>query len=100
MSADQPSAEGDRLVQAVETADRVGAIVAEHVQSIVDAAQARADEIEGGALREAEEVRRQAHGSVARLLERVDAVEGQLGGLVSSLRREADQLAADLDRRG
>jgi len=27
-------------------------------------------------------------------------VEGQLGGLVSSLRREADQLAADLDRRG
>lgn len=100
MSANQPSPEGDRLIQAVEAADRAGAIVTDHVRSIVDATQARADEIEENARREAEEIRRHAHGSATRLLERVDAMEGQLGSLVSSLRREADQLAADLNQRG
>jgi cell division septum initiation protein DivIVA len=97
---DRQSRESDELAQAVEAADRAGAIVTDHVRSIIDAAQSRAAEIEQNAKQEAEDMRRQAHASAVRLLERVDAMEGQLGNLVSSLRREADQLAADLDRRG
>jgi cell division septum initiation protein DivIVA len=96
---DRQGRESDELAQAVEAADRAGAIVTDHVRSIIDAAQSRAAEIEQNARQEAEDMRRQAHASAVRLLERVDAMEGQLGNLVSSLRREADQLAADLDRR-
>jgi cell division septum initiation protein DivIVA len=96
---DRQGRENDELAQAVEAADRAGAIVTDHVRSIIDAAQSRAAEIEQNAKQEAEDMRRQAHASAVRLLERVDAMEGQLGNLVSSLRREADQLAADLDRR-
>jgi hypothetical protein len=92
--------EGDELAQAIEAADRAGAIVTDHVRSIIDAAQSRANEIEQNARQDAEETRRQAHASAVRLLERVDAMESQLGELVTGLRREADQLAADLDRRG
>lgn len=97
---DRPGRENDDLMQAVEAADRAGAIVTDHVRSIIDAAQSRAAEIEQGARKDAEEVRRQAHSGATRLLERIDAMEGQLGALVHNLRREADQLAADLDRRG
>jgi vacuolar-type H+-ATPase subunit E/Vma4 len=97
---DRQGRQSDELAQAVEAADRAGAIVTEHVRSIVDAAESRASEIEQNAHKEAEATRRQAHASATRLLERIDAMEGQLGDLVSSLRREADQLAADLDRRG
>jgi cell division septum initiation protein DivIVA len=96
---DRQGRENDELAQAVEAADRAGAIVTDHVRSIIDAAQSRAAEIEQNAKQEAEDMRRQAHASAVRLLERVDAMEGQLGNLVSSLRREADQLAADLERR-
>jgi cell division septum initiation protein DivIVA len=96
---DRQGRESDELAQAVEAADRAGAIVTDHVRSIIDAAQSRAAEIEQNAKQEAEDMRRQAHASAVRLLERVDAMEGQLGNLVSSLRREADQLAADLERR-
>jgi cell division septum initiation protein DivIVA len=91
--------DNDDLLRAVEAADRAGAIVTDHVRSIIDAAESRANEIEQNARKEAESTRRQAHASATRLLERIDAMEGQLGDLVTSLRREADQLAADLDRR-
>jgi len=57
-------------------------------------------EPEQSSRRDAEEVRQEAHAGAMRLLERIDAMEGQLGDLVASLRREADQLAADLDGRG
>ena len=97
---DRQGRENDELMQAIEAADRAGAIVTDHVRSIIDAAESRAKEIEQNAKQEAEGTRRQAHASATRLLERIDAMEGQLGDLVSSLRREADQLAADLDRRG
>ena len=97
---DRQGRQNDELLQAVEAADRAGAIVTDHVRSIIDAAESRANEIHQNAQKEAESTRRQAHASATRLLERIDAVEGQLGDLVTSLRREADQLAADLDRRG
>lgn len=97
---DSQGREDDELLQAVEAADRAGAIVTDHVRSIVEAAQARATEIEQSARRDAEEMTKNAHTGAVRLLERIDTMEGQLGTLVASLRREADQLAADLDRRG
>ncbi len=97
---DRQGREDDELVQAVEAADRAGAIVTDHVRSIVEAAQARATEIEQAARRDAEEITKHAHSGAVRLLERIDSMEGQLGTLVAGLRREADQLAADLDRRG
>ena len=90
----------DKVVQTLEAADRAGAMVTDHVRSIIDAAESRAVEIEQSSRRDAEEVRQEAHAGAMRLLERIDAMEGQLGDLVASLRREADQLAADLDGRG
>ena len=57
-------------------------------------------EIEQAARREAEEITQNAHTGAVRVLEHIDTMEGHLGTLVASLRREADQLAADLDRRG
>ncbi len=92
--------ENDEFVQAVEAANRAGAIVTDHVRSIIDAAQSRADAIERSARQDAEEIRKGAYEGATRLLERIDAMEGQLGTVVSNLRREADQLATDLDRRG
>ena len=92
--------EDDKLGQGVEAADRAGAIVTEHVRSIIETAESRAAEVEESSRREAEQVRSEAHASAVRMLERIDAAEGQLGDLVTSLRREADQLSADLDRRG
>ena len=92
--------DNDKAVPEVEAADRAGEMVTEHVRSIIEAAESRAAEIEQTSLRDAEEVRQQAHAGATRLLERIDAMEEQLGDLVTSLRREADQIAADLDRRG
>lgn len=96
---DRQGRENDELLQAAEAADAAGGIVTDHVRSIIDAAQARAEEIEQAARREAEAITKNAHTGAVRLLERIDSMEGQLGGLVASLRREADQLAADLERR-
>lgn len=97
--ADRKGRSSDELTKAVEAADRAGSIVTDQVRSIIEGAQARADEITGSARQDADEIRRQAHGSASRLLERIDAMEGQLGSLVGSLRREADQLATEFDRR-
>lgn len=96
---DGPSSEEDDLSRAVEAADRAGAIVTDHVRSIIDAAQARADEIERSARDEADELRSQAEKSARRVLERIDAVEGHLGKLVTGLRRDADNISGELDRR-
>lgn len=94
----RPEREEAELSQAVEAADRAGSIVTDQVRSIVDAARSRAIEIEQSAHQDAADIRREAHSGAVRLLERIDAIEGQLGTLVASLRREADQLATDLDK--
>lgn len=96
---DRPSGNQDEFTRAVEAADRAGAIVTEHVRSIIDAAQTRADEVERSAREEADEIRSQAEKSARRVLERIDAVEGHLGTLVGSLRQDADSLTGEIDRR-
>lgn len=96
---DRPRSEEDDLSRVVEAADRAGAIVTDHVRSIVDAAQARADEIERAANAEANEVRRNAEEAARRVLERIDAMEGSLGSLVATLRKEADIVSSQVQRR-
>ena len=87
------------LVQTVEAADRAGAIVTEQVRSIIEAAEASAEETRRSAQDDAASVRQQATAAAHRVLERIDALEGSLGDLVAGLRREADNLTADVDRR-
>jgi hypothetical protein len=87
------------LVQVTEAADRAGAIVTEQVRSIIRAAESSAAEMRRDAERDAHLTRQQAVEAASRILERLDAVEGPLGELVASLRREADSITNDLERR-
>ena len=98
--ADAQSMDQDELTRAIEAADRAGSIVTEHVRSIIDAAQQRAAEMDRTAQQEAESIRTEAYEAAQRVLERIDSLEGQLGGLVSGLREEAGNLSGSLDRRG
>ena len=90
----------------------------EQVRSIVEAAEASAAAIEQGAQDEAERIRAEAEAdaretrddavgqsqehvgkvrqSTAQMLQRVDAMESELAGLVESLRTGANRLTADL----
>lgn len=79
-------------------ADRAGAMVTEQVRSIIEAAEKRAEDIRKSAERDAEEMRKEAVAAAHRILDRLDAIEGPLGELVTSLRREADNLTADSRR--
>lgn len=93
-------AQQDDLSRAVEAAERAGSIVTDHVRSIIDAAQTRAGEIERTANQEAHVLRTEAYEAATRVLERIDSLEGALGGLVTDLRKEASSLSGNLDRRG
>jgi hypothetical protein len=96
-----PNSRGERkdLVQVVEAADRAGSIVTEQVRSIIEAAETNAAEIRRNAERDAVAIRQQASAAANRILERLGAIEAPLGELVAGLRREADSLSADADRR-
>jgi hypothetical protein len=90
--------ERNELLQVVEAADRAGAIVTDQVRSIIEAAETKAQEIERNAEQEAGVTRQSASEAASRILERIDAIENQLGALVDSLRREADRLNTALGR--
>jgi len=93
-------AQQEELSRAVEAADRAGSIVTDHVRSIIDAAQARAGEIERNAQEEAEAIRTQAYEAAIRVLERIDSMEARLGALVTGLREESSKLSGDRDPQG
>lgn len=86
------------IFEAVEAAERAGSVVSEQIRSIMEAAQAKADEIERHAQEEADRSRQESAEAATRLLEQIDEMEGHLSGLVQSLRREADQLSVSLER--
>jgi Mg2+ and Co2+ transporter CorA len=90
--------ERNELLQVVEAADRAGAIVTDQVRSIIEAAETKAQEIERNAEQEAGVTRQAASEAASRILERIDAIESELGSLVDSLRREADRLNTALGR--
>jgi cell division septum initiation protein DivIVA len=86
--------------QVGEAADRAGAIVTEHIRSIIDQAEANAEEIRRGAQQEAEAIRHQAADSAARMLERLRAIEGPLAELVTELERELGGVPAEYEHQG
>ena len=93
-----PAGEDKGTFEAVEAAERAGSVVSEQIRSIMEAAQAKADEIERHAQDEAERSRQESTEATTRLLEQIDDMEGYLSGLVQSLRRESDQLSVGLER--
>ena len=80
----------------LDAADRAGAIVAEQVTSIMEAAEVRAAEIQSGAEADATAIRTQAAEAARRALERLDSMERELGEVVASLRREAQALVGEM----
>lgn len=92
---------GDReLIQAVEAADRAGSIVTEQVRSVIVAAETSATELRQSAERDATATRQEAAAAANRILDRLSALETPLSDFVAALRREADSLSTDRDRRG
>lgn len=97
---DRQEADRHNALQVAEAADRAGAIVTEHIRSIIEQAETSAEEIRVTAEREAAEIRQHAAEAASRLLERINAIDGPLAELVAELQREADALNAEFDRRG
>jgi hypothetical protein len=89
---------GSDLAQIGTAADRAGAMVTEQVRSIIDAAENNAAEIRRNAERDVQQMRQEAVEAAHRILDRLDAIEGPLGELVSSLRSAADGLTAESRR--
>ena len=96
--ANTHGAEGKGIFEAVEAAERAGSVVSEQIRSIMEAAQAKADEIEREAGEEADRTRQDAAAAASRLLDQIDEMESHLSGLVQSLRQEADGLSVRLER--
>ena len=86
------------ILQVVEAADRAGAIVTEHVRSIVDGAEERATEIRQKAEEDAQKIREAASQAAAAVLKRIDEVGAPLAELVADLRTEAERLSAKSER--
>jgi cell division septum initiation protein DivIVA len=96
---DRQDNDKQNALQVTEAADRAGAIVTDHIRSIIDQAEANATEIRRAAEAEADALRQRAAQSASRILERIDALDGPLSELVAGLRREADALTSDSDGR-
>ena len=97
---DRQEVDQQNALQVAEAADRAGAIVSEHIRSIIDQAEANAEEVRRSAEQEADVIRRRAADSATRMLERINAIDGPLSQLVAELQREADSLTAEIDRQG
>jgi cell division septum initiation protein DivIVA len=93
--------DADRQIasQGAEVADRAGAIVTEQIRAIIEHAEANAVEIRAAAERDAEAMTQRAAESAARMLERINALDGPLSALVAELQREAEGLAAEPETR-
>lgn len=87
-----------QLADLTAAARRAGSIVDEHINSIVDLAERRADEIRRSAERDAEATRREAVESARRVFERINALERPLGELVQTLQSESQRVERELGR--
>ena len=79
----------DERAGAAQVAERASTIVRDHVRSIIEAAQARADAVTSAAESDAGALRAQAHDAASNVLEQMDALESKLGDRMSGLRGEA-----------
>jgi 3-dehydroquinate synthase class II len=86
------------MQQVAEAADRAGSIVTEHVRSIIDSAEERANEIRHKAEEDAHRTREAASQAAAAVLKRIDEAGAPLAGLVADLRTEAERLTAKSER--
>jgi F0F1-type ATP synthase membrane subunit b/b' len=86
------------MQQVAEAADRAGSIVTEHVRSIIDGAEERANEIRRKAEEDAQRTRDAAAQAAAAVLKRIDEAGAPLAELVADLRTEAERLAAKSER--
>lgn len=84
------------LSQLVEAADRAGALVEEQVRSIMEAAEAKAIEVEDTAKDDALTRRQEATEAASGFVAQIEVLEKELNSLIESLRREAERLKAAL----
>ena len=82
------------VVQFGSAADRAGAIVTEHVRSIIEAAEVRADDIRKSAEEDARRTREAASEAATAVLKRIDEMGEPLAALARDLRSEAERLQA------
>jgi hypothetical protein len=85
------------LAELGEAARRAGAIVTEHINSIVEGAERHAERILADANADAERTRRDAIDSAQRLLTHLHALERPLGQLVANLQSEMDRVVGELE---
>jgi cell division septum initiation protein DivIVA len=117
-SASEPSSSASPASAPAAASSSLASIASSQVQAIVEAAETsaasiereardHAAEVEQDAAREAQRIRDEAiarsqdhvgkvHEATALMLQRVDAMESELGALVESLRTGANRLSADL----
>jgi hypothetical protein len=88
------------LSELTQAADRAGALVNEQIRSMMDSAEASARELREAAEQSADQTRAEAAATIARILERIDALEGPLTELVHSIRQEVDRLSHEIEGRG
>jgi cell division septum initiation protein DivIVA len=91
---DRNEVERQHALQASEAADRAAAVVEGEVQSIMEHAEAGADEVRRNAERDAHHLREEAAATGSRVVERVEALAGALTEHAAQLRREVDGLHA------
>lgn len=89
---DREEVERQNAMQATEAANRAGAIVSEQIRAIMEQAEANAEEVRRTAEREAQDIKAHAAGSAARVIERIQAINGSLNDLVAELRQETESL--------
>ncbi len=88
--------QSNSMANLAEPARRAGTVVAEHVNSVIDAAEHQAHEVLRDAERDAEATRREALESAARVFERIDQLERPLREFIQNLRLETDRVEREL----
>ncbi len=99
----QPEASGEGVGQAgdlVAAAGRAGSVIREQVESIAEAAQSNADEIERRSMQSAELMTSQAIREARDVLDLIRTAERQLSDLRRRASREADILRGALNKAG
>jgi hypothetical protein len=82
-----------------QAADRAGALIAEQIRAMLEAAETRAGEIREMTERDARTLRDTAVADAAGLIEFLEALEHEIDEIVKSIQREVDHLHASLAKR-